>query len=116
MVWTVRLTATAEADFRKIVHWSAREFGERQARNYALTLSQALEALADGPAIVGARHREDIGRGLLSLHVARGGRKGRHFVIFRARREGDGRTIEVLRILHDAMDLPRHVPPAAPGG
>lgn len=116
MRWTVRLTASAEADFRKIVHWSAREFGALQARNYAQTLSLALEALSGGPGIAGVRHREDIGRGLLSLHVARGGRKGRHFVIFRARGEAEGATIEVLRVLHDAMDMPRHVPPAAPGG
>jgi toxin ParE1/3/4 len=38
--------------------------------------------------------------------VAREGRRGRHFVLFRA---GPEQTIEVLRILHDAMDLSRHL-------
>jgi toxin ParE1/3/4 len=39
------------------------------------------------------------------------GRKARHFVMFRIDREGDREVIEVLRILHDAMDMAEHVPP-----
>ena len=116
VAWSVRLSTAAETDFRKIVRWSAREFGGLQARTYARTLSLAIEALANGPEIVGVRRREDIGRGLMSLHVARGRRKGRLFVIFRAGREGEQRFIEVLRLLHDAMDTARHIPADAPDG
>jgi plasmid stabilization system protein ParE len=36
------------------------------------------------------------------LHVSRGGRRGRHLILFRA---GPEDTIEVLRILHDRMDI-----------
>jgi plasmid stabilization system protein ParE len=36
--------------------------------------------------------------------------KRRHFVIFRAMGEPDNSTIEVLRILHDAMDLEGNLP------
>ncbi|NBU77128.1 MAG: type II toxin-antitoxin system RelE/ParE family toxin, partial [Planctomycetes bacterium] len=42
------------------------------------------------------------------LHVARQGRAGRHFVVFRAA----GSDIDVLRLLHESMDLPRHLPAA----
>ena len=38
------------------------------------------------------------------------GRKGRHFIMFRTGHDKDRKVIEVLRILHDAMDLPRHLP------
>ena len=110
--WSVRLTAAAETDFKHIVRWSARQFGNAQARTYGKTLSLALEALATGgPDIAGVRRRDDIAKGLMSLHVARGRRQGRHFVIFRVRRDGELGVIEVLRLLHDAMDLSRHVPP-----
>jgi toxin ParE1/3/4 len=107
----VRLTAAAEADFEDTLHWTVRHFGEAQARVYAETLSAALEALTAGPAALGSKARDDIGRGLFTLHVARQGRKGRHFVVFRIGKDQGREVIEVLRLLHDAMDLPRHVPP-----
>ncbi len=109
---TVRLTATAEADFEEILRWTVAQFGEAQARIYAETLSAALNDLAAGPTIVGARKRDEILKGLFTLHVARKGRKGRHFVIFRVGRAPDRDLIEVLRLLHEAMDLQRHLPPA----
>jgi len=109
--WAVRLTAAAEADLEDILHWTVGQFGEAQARVYAETLSAALEALTAGPTAPGIKARDDIARGLFTLHVARLGRKGRHFVVFRIGRDREREVIEVLRLLHDAMDLPRHVPP-----
>lgn len=109
--WRVRLTAAAEDDFRAILLWTATQFGEAQARVYAETLSSAVEALAEGPRVVGTKARNDIAKGLFTLHVARKGRKGRHFVLFRVRRDQGVEAIEVLRLLHEAMDLRRHVPP-----
>jgi toxin ParE1/3/4 len=108
--WPVRLTAAAETDFRGIVQWTAERFGRAQARAYAETLSMALAALAVGPTAIGVKPRDDIAKGLFSFHVTSAGRKGRHFVIFRI--SGDQHpAIEVLRLLHDSMDLPRHLPP-----
>ena len=109
--WRIRLTAAAEDDFRGILLWTLARFGEAQALVYAGTLSRALAALADGPTVLGARARDDIAKGLFTLHVAREGRKGRHLVLFRVGRDQGEEVIEVLRLLHDAMDLPRHVPP-----
>jgi toxin ParE1/3/4 len=106
--WRVRLTTAAETDFRDILQWTAEHFGEAQARAYAETLSMALAALAAGPTAIGAKPRNDIAKGMFSFHVTRTGRKGRHFVIFRVAGEQDA-AIEVLRLLHDSMDLPRHL-------
>lgn len=107
---TVRLSAAAEADFEHIVQWTLEQFGENQALVYAETLSMALQALGTGaPSAIGAKPRDEIIKGLFSLHVARQGRKGRHFVLFRTGPRGAGDVIEVLRLLHDSMDLPRHV-------
>ena len=43
-----------------------------------------------------------------TLHVARKGRKGPHFVVFRVAPSRSEQVIDVLRLLHDSMDLPRH--------
>ena len=107
----IRLAAAAEADIEDILRWTAEHFGEQQARSYAETLAAALEELSETPAPPGARARDDIAKGVFTLHVARHGRKGRHFVIFRIGRDDSAEVIEVLRVLHDAMDLPRHLPP-----
>jgi toxin ParE1/3/4 len=109
--WRVRLTAQAEADVAEILEWSARQFGEAQARRYAETLTSAIEALSEGPGVHGAKARDEIGIGLLTLHAARKGRRGRHFLLFRVSREAGRPGIDVLRVLHDAMDLGRHVDP-----
>ena len=110
--WTVRLTAAAEADFEEILRWTVDQFGEAQTRIYADTISAALNDLTAGPTMVGAKKRGDILKGLFTFHVARMGRKGRHFVMFRVGRAPDREVIEGLRLLHDAMDLQRHLPPA----
>lgn len=105
-VWRVRLAELAERDLLGITRWTLENFGAQQAEFYAETLSLAVEALHDGPEILGCAVREDIGPGIRTLHVARQGRKGRHFVVFRIAPE---QTLDVLRLLHDSMDLTRHV-------
>lgn len=110
--WTVRLTEAAEADFQEILRWTLAQFGEAQARGYAEMLSAALSDLTAGPTVTGARERNDIAKGLSTLHVARKGRKGRQFVMFRIGHDRDRDVIEALRLLHDAMDLQRHLPSA----
>ena len=84
-----------------------------QARTYADTLSAALKALSTGPAIPGVKERTGIGTNIRTLHVAREGRKGRHFVVFRVGNMKGRNVIDVLRLLHASMDLERHVPPTA---
>jgi len=107
--WTIRLAEAAGQDYQAILRWTVENFGRAQARTYAKTLNSALQDLAQGPDVIGARLREDIGPDIHTLHVARHGRKGRHFVVFRISPSPDASIIEVLRLLHDSMDLPRHL-------
>lgn len=111
-VWQIRLTQSAEDDFQSILRWTRTQFGLRQSKTYARTLSLALTDLVNGPNILGARQREEIGSGIYTLHVARNGRRGRHFVVFRVSSSSAAPCIEVLRVLHETMDLPRHFPAA----
>jgi toxin ParE1/3/4 len=112
-VWSIRLSAQAERDYREILRWTLANFGQMQVQAYADTMTSALKALIAGPNIAGAKQRDEIGIGIYSLHVARNGRKGRHFVLFRISTFPDKNTIDVLRILHDSMDLERHLHPIA---
>ena len=105
--WRVRLSAQAEHDLTTIVEWTAEKFGARQARTYRTTIVQSIRELGLGPDVAGARKRHDIANGVLALHVARHGRRGRHLLLYRV---AGARTIEIGRILHDSMDLRRHVP------
>ena len=106
-VWAVRLAEKAERDLLDALVWTTDQFGALQADDYLETLTLALEALTDGPNIVGSKVRDDIGLGIRTLHVARLGRKGRHLVVFRM---ADGQFIDVIRLLHDSMDLAKHLP------
>jgi toxin ParE1/3/4 len=66
----------------------------------------AIGELAGGPDPVGSKARDEIMDGIRTLHIARHGRRGRHFLMYRF---AATRTIEIIRILHDSMDLQRHV-------
>ena len=110
----MRVTATAENDIRNILQWTHEQFGDAQARIYGETLTSAIQALTEGPYVTSSRQRDEIGEGLFTLHAARGRRKGRHLILYRIADKGTSRTIEVLRLLHDSMDLVRHVPAKEP--
>lgn len=58
----------------------------------------------------GVKARPEIGKGLFTLHVARNGRKGRHFVLFRADAAPVRRQIDLLSVLHGSMDFACHLP------
>lgn len=106
--WSVRVTDAAKQDLSAILAWTRRHFGPRQERLYAKTLALAMRDLLDGPDVAGVKQRDDLAPGIRTLHVARRGRHGRHFVVFRF----DGKErIDVLRVLHDSMDLTRHLEP-----
>ena len=94
--WRVRLAASAEADYRNILRWTAEHFGTQQARRYAEALQSAIEELTEGSDVPGIR----------ILHVARRGRRGRHILLYRISASTDRLLIDLLRVLHDRMDLP----------
>src|SRR5262249_15296108 len=97
-------------DFANILKWTTENFGTRQSRAYRDILVQAIGELADGPNAAGSKARDEIMSGLRTLHIARRGRRGSHFLMYRA---APGSTIEIVRILHDGMDLQRHAPSAS---
>lgn len=110
-----RLTDAAQADIISILTWSHEHFGERARRRYEALIATAIRdvaADAEGP---GPTPRPELGKGALSWHLARsrdrspGGRvrHPRHVLICRR----DGPTLVIGRVLHESMDLKRHIAP-----
>lgn len=106
-IWTVRLTTQATQDVEDILDWTFVQFGQLQMESYTAVINEALEALNQGPRLFDARRRPELGDDVATLHVSRQGRKGRHLLVFRV--HDTESLIEVLCILHDSMDLSRHV-------
>ena len=111
---TARLSPEAEADFIDILAWSRQEFGAVAASRYVELILQALTDLEANPVRPGAKQRPELPPGVMTYHLAGSRdrvagqpvRSPRHFVLYRIREQ----TLDVLRFLHDARDLARHLP------
>jgi toxin ParE1/3/4 len=110
--WRVRLGAAAELDFANMVKRTTENFGARQSRVYQNTRVPAIGELAEGPDVAGSKARDEIMPSLRTIHVARHGRRGSHFLMYRV---APKTTIEIVRILHDRRALQRHLPFAPDG-
>jgi toxin ParE1/3/4 len=104
--WRIRLTDAAQRDFEGIIDWTASTFGPRQAQRYARVINAAISSLASGPGVAGIQVREDLPAGLRLLAITRRGARARHVLVFRTR---GASLVEVVRILHVAMDTARHL-------
>ena len=105
--WTAYLTDQAAQDIENILDWTYEQFGPLQMEAYTDVINDALEVLTQGPQLIDVRPRPELGDHVATLHMARQGRKGRHLLLFRVHEQDC--VIEVLRILHDSMDLARHL-------
>ncbi|MGY2048216.1 type II toxin-antitoxin system RelE/ParE family toxin [Methylobacterium sp. JK268] len=94
----VRLSAAARRDLAGIWTYSAKRWDDAQADRYVRLLSDSFDGLARG--ILKGRSAEGIRPGYFKLAVES------HLVFYRI---GSAGMIEVVRILHQRMDLDRHI-------
>ena len=106
-VWRVRFTSDFDADFLNVLNHTADTFGARQYDIYKALILKAIRNLEAGPDVRGSASRADIGPGLHTYPISRAGGRGSHFLLYRP---ASADTIEVLRLLHERMDISRHVP------
>ncbi|HEY3796871.1 MAG TPA: type II toxin-antitoxin system RelE/ParE family toxin [Caulobacteraceae bacterium] len=112
----MRLTTFAEDDIVDILAWSRAQFGEAAARRYESLITSAMADLIADPFRPGSADRPELGPGARSWHlrtsrrrVGRGDRgvgRPRHLLIYRIETD----VVVVGRVLHDAMELTRHLP------
>jgi len=111
-----RLTGPAEHDIAESLDWSETTFGYAARRRYETLIATALSDIALNWRCRGSVARDDLGMGLRVFHlrhrrrrVAKGAglvRSPRHLLVYRA---SISDTVIVLRVLHDSMDLARHL-------
>jgi toxin ParE1/3/4 len=106
-------------DIAAILGRSEERFGEAARRRYQALLRAGLEDLVANPLRPESTVRPEIGPGIRSYHLRHSAvrarteygmvRTPRHVLFYRL---VDPDLIDVARVLHDAMDPRRHVPPA----
>ncbi len=109
-----RLSLLAEADLAHILATSTREWGISGRRRYAAILAAAMRQVAADPEGPATRDRAELRPGIRSFHLRRtrdAGAEGRvrrpvHVLYYRQVAPG---LIEIVRVLHERMELSRHL-------
>jgi toxin ParE1/3/4 len=114
-----RLSAAAQDDLVDIFAWTNAQFGADARMRYEALVVTALRDVATQPERAGSLARPELGNGVRSWHLrlsrqrarTAGGvvHRPRHFLVYRMEPE----LLVVGRVLHDAMELARHLNPAA---
>lgn len=93
------LTVAALDDLRSVRAYTLETWGADQEERYLRNLWCRFETIRSNPHRF--RLREDLFPG------CRIAAEGRHVILFRA----DDNILQVVRVLHSAMDFKRHLPP-----
>lgn len=111
----LRLSLAAREDILDVLRYTESRFGSAARIRYQSLLFAAFTSLAQEPVRIGSKAREELAAGLRSLHLshcrnetgaARMARP-RHIIFYR---QGNDLAVEIVRVLHEAMDLERHLP------
>lgn len=111
-----RITQDARADIVDILRHYQAQSGLAARRRYQGLILATLDAIANQPDRNGSYERDEIGPGLRSLHLVHclssspAGRtqRPRHVMLYRL---GADAVVEVVRLLHEAMAVQRHLLP-----
>lgn len=113
-----RLSAAAQDDLLGVLAWTQEQFGEGARLRYEALVVAALRDVATQPDRAGSAARPELGAGVRSWHLRLSRERGRidtgvvqrprHFLIYRV----EPQLLVVGRVLHDAMELARHLDPA----
>lgn len=95
--YSLVLSPEAVDDRKDIVAYTITTWGKEQATRYNQKLKAALKSIHTNPHI--GRLHPDLPPLYHIYHVER------HYIVYSI----EGTRIEVVRILHDRMDLPRHI-------
>lgn len=92
-----RLSAKSLEDLKSIGRFTLKSWGREQRNIYLSKLDESFHILAEQPHLGNAR--DDIRKGYRVYHVRR------HLIFYRQK----STAIEIIRILHDRMDVETHL-------
>lgn len=107
MSFRLRFSKRAARDIEAVLAHTLQEFGQQQYEVYKELIRLAMVDIAADPNRPSARRHPDLRPDCRLFHIARPGRNARHFFLYRL--IGD-RLVLVGGLLHDSMDLRRHLP------
>ena len=112
-----RLSDAARTDIINVLAWTHEHFGEQARLRYERLLVTALRDIASEPDRIGSISRSELGEHVRSYHLRHSRnqarhesglvRRPRHFLLYRFAQPD---LIGVGRLLHDAMEIERHLP------
>ena len=110
-----RISYAATDDIDSILRWSETHFGRRIRQRYEALIVAGIRDVARDPYGPGVQSRSELGDGVYSWHLRQSRthvagdliHDPRHFLIYRV----DDGIVVIGRVLHDSMDLERHVDP-----
>ena len=112
-----RISDAARTDIIDILRRSQTQFGDQARQRYQALILAALQAIASTPYRIGSHERNELAPGLRSYHLVYSRQQAKHphgtvksprDVVFY--RVANDEVIEVVRLLHDAMDVQLHLP------
>lgn len=112
-----RISNAARADIVDILRRSQTQFGDQARQRYQALILTALQDLASTPYRIGSYDRGEVAPGLRSYHLTYSREQAkhthgtvkspRHIVFYRMANDD---LIEVVRLLHDTMEVQLHLP------
>jgi toxin ParE1/3/4 len=112
------IAPAAERDVESILIWTHERFGEVAMDRYGKLLAQAILDVAADANRPGATLRPEIASSIGTYHLYHSRNRPpknervknpRHFLLFRTERT---EVLEILRVLHDSVELSLHLPQA----
>jgi toxin ParE1/3/4 len=111
------LAPAAARDIQAILAHSQERFGEQARLRYEALIVQAILDIAEDPEVTGSASRAEIAESARTYHLyysrnrvaspPGGVKRPRHVLLYRITVAGD---VEIGRVLHDSMELERHLP------
>ena len=112
-----RISAPAQSDIVDILRHYQIQFGTTARLRYQELIITALEDIAAVPNRIGSSFRDEIAPGLKSFHLYHSRKRAatskglvqrpRHIIFYRLAQD---QVIEIVRLLHDAMEVRLHLP------
>ena len=108
MNYTLVFSKHADQDLLDILQYTLDNFGEHQYWIYRSLLKEAVDLITGDPKHVASRSREELCPGARTYHIEQPSKKASHFLLYRINEEKA--HVELGRILHEKVDLRRHIP------
>mgnify|MGYP000613262610 CR=1 FL=1 len=108
MSYTAILSKQADADLLDVLQYTFDNFGERQYWLYRELIKEAIDLITETPLHIASRSRNELASGARTYHISRPNFRASHILLYRINEEKQ--RIEVARILHETVDIDRHLP------